>query len=85
MSDENVIESPSEIEPSIPGYLSLKATAARLGLSEGTLYSYRSRGRGPRAVRVRGVLWYEEASVEAWRDGTGSAHLKQHPTSKSEG
>lgn len=79
MSDDNHIEDAAESTPVLPGFITHDEAASRLGLTPGTLYSYRSRGRGPKPYKVGHSVFYREDEVEAWRNGTGSAHLKQHP------
>lgn len=85
MSAREYATEAAESTPVLPGFIPHDEAAARLGLTPGTLYSYRSRGRGPKPYRVGRSVFYREEDVEAWRRGTGSAHLKQHPTGKSEG
>lgn len=81
MSTRHDIAAAAGGTPVLPGFISHDETAARLGLTPGTLYSYRSRGRGPKPYKVGHSVFYREEEVEAWRNGTGSAHLKQHPKS----
>jgi excisionase family DNA binding protein len=44
-----------------------------LGKPKATLYAWRSRGLGPRGIRVGNLLRYRESEVEAWLD----AHTDQ--------
>jgi excisionase family DNA binding protein len=39
-----------------------------LGIPVGTLYQWRHRGLGPRAVKVGRHLRYDPADVQAWLD-----------------
>jgi len=56
---------PTMLEPSIPGFITEKAQAAKSGVSLATLRRWRKRGYGPRAVRYgRRFLYREDADVE---------------------
>jgi excisionase family DNA binding protein len=44
-----------------------------LGKPKATLYAWRSRGLGPRGIRVGNLLRYRRGEVEAWLD----AHTDQ--------
>lgn len=39
-----------------------------LQLADGTLASWRNRGRGPTWIRVGGLVRYRRADVDAWLD-----------------
>lgn len=39
-----------------------------LGKPKATLYAWRSRGLGPRGIRVGNLLRYRRSEVEAWLD-----------------
>jgi excisionase family DNA binding protein len=39
-----------------------------LGKPKATLYAWRSRGRGPRGIRVGNALRYRRSEVERWLD-----------------
>ncbi|WP_239160190.1 helix-turn-helix transcriptional regulator [Virgisporangium ochraceum] len=48
--------------------LSVDQVARWLGKPKATLYAWRSRGLGPRAIRVGNVLRYRRSEVEGWLD-----------------
>ncbi|WP_432830916.1 helix-turn-helix transcriptional regulator [Dactylosporangium sp. CA-092794] len=48
--------------------LSVEQVARWLGKPKATLYAWRSRGQGPRAIRVGNVLRYRHSEVERWLD-----------------
>ena len=43
-------------------------TVDDLAAYQATLYAWRSRGLGPRAIKVGGELRYRRSEVEAWLD-----------------
>ena len=53
--------------------LSIDEVAAWLGKPKATLYAWRSRGLGPRGIRVGNLLRYRRREVEGWLD----AHTDQ--------
>jgi excisionase family DNA binding protein len=53
--------------------LSPDEVARWLGKPKATLYAWRSRGLGPRGIRVGNLLRYRKSEVEAWLD----AHTDQ--------
>jgi excisionase family DNA binding protein len=48
--------------------LTVDQVARYLGKPKSTLYAWRSRGQGPRAIRVGNVLRYRYSDVERWLD-----------------
>ena len=48
--------------------LTLEQVADWLGVPKGTLYQWRSRHRGPRAIKVGGALRYRRNEVESYLD-----------------
>ena len=46
--------------------LTVEELAERLGLVRDTLYHWRVRGEGPRAIKVGGRVRYRQCDVEAW-------------------
>jgi predicted DNA-binding transcriptional regulator AlpA len=48
--------------------LSVDQVSRWLGKPKATLYAWRSRGLGPRAIRVGNVLRYRRSEVETWLD-----------------
>lgn len=48
--------------------LTVEQVAHWLGKPKATLYAWRSRGLGPRAIRVGNVLRYRRSEVERWLD-----------------
>jgi excisionase family DNA binding protein len=48
--------------------LSVDQVAEWLGKPKATLYAWRSRGLGPKAIRVGNVLRYRRSEVERWLD-----------------
>lgn len=46
--------------------LTIDDLALWLGKPRGTLYQWRTRGRGPRAIKVGNDLRYQRSEVEAW-------------------
>jgi len=55
--------------------LTIEQVADWLGVPKGTLYQWRSRKQGPRAIKVGGGLRYRRTEVEAYLD--------QHTDSRS--
>ena len=52
-------------------WLTVDELAARLRIPKATLYQWRSRGEGPRAVRIGRHLRYRLADVERWEAALG--------------
>ena len=48
--------------------LTVEQVARWLGKPKATLYAWRSRSLGPRAIRVGNVLRYRRSEVERWLD-----------------
>lgn len=48
--------------------LTVDQVAEWLGKPKATLYAWRSRRQGPRAIRVGNVLRYRRSEVERWLD-----------------
>lgn len=48
--------------------LTIDEVSAWLGIPRGTLYQWRSRKQGPRAIKVGGALRYRRAEVETYLD-----------------
>jgi excisionase family DNA binding protein len=48
--------------------LTVDQLAEWLGKPKATLYAWRSRGQGPRAIRVGNVLRYRRSEIERWLD-----------------
>ena len=46
--------------------LTVREVAEQLGLMRDTLYHWRMRGEGPRAIKVGGRVRYRQSDVEAW-------------------
>lgn len=54
--------------------LTVEEVAHWLGKPKATLYAWRSRGLGPRGIRMGNALRYRRSEVERWLD----AHTDQH-------
>ncbi len=50
----------------VEGLDSLRKTAEYLGVPAQTLYSWRSRGKGPKGYRVGRHIKFRRAEVDAW-------------------
>lgn len=48
--------------------LTVEQVAHWIGKPKATLYAWRTRGLGPRAIRVGNVLRYRRSEVERWLD-----------------
>jgi excisionase family DNA binding protein len=48
--------------------LTIDEVSAWLGIPRGTLYQWRTRQQGPRAIKVGGALRYRRAEVESYLD-----------------
>jgi excisionase family DNA binding protein len=48
--------------------LTIEEVSQWLGIPRGTLYQWRSRKQGPRAIKVGGALRYRRAEVETYLD-----------------
>ena len=48
--------------------LSIEEVSEWLGIPRGTLYQWRTRQQGPRAIKVGGALRYRRAEVESYLD-----------------
>lgn len=46
--------------------VSIQDAAGRLGVSVGTLYSWRHRGTGPASFRIGGLVKFDESELERW-------------------
>jgi len=46
--------------------LTLPEVAEQLGVPLGTLYAWRTRGRGPRGIRVGKYVRVRQADLDAW-------------------
>jgi hypothetical protein len=44
--------------------LPTKAAAVKLGTSEGTLNTWRCRGRGPKYVKIGGLVYYRDEDID---------------------
>ena len=58
-------EPANEVKPS---YMTTREVAAFLGLSAGTLCTWRYQGKGPSYYKVGNAVRYKIADVEAWKN-----------------
>lgn len=48
------------------GYLSVRELAKYLGVAEQTVYGWRKRGEGPKAVKIGRLVRYPWEEIERW-------------------
>lgn len=53
--------------------LSISDLSEYLGVPQGTLYQWRTKGYGPQGRRVGKYVRYRPEDVDAWIDGQGAA------------
>lgn len=57
-----------QVKGSKPSYMTTREVAAFLGLSAGTLCTWRYQGKGPSYYKVGNAVRYKIADVEAWKN-----------------
>lgn len=58
--------------------ISIDELAAYLGKPKATLYAWRSRGLGPKAIRMGRDLRYRMEEVERWLDSQTEEYVGEH-------
>lgn len=57
-----------QVKGSKPSYMTTREMAAFLGLSAGTLCTWRYQGKGPSYYKVGNAVRYKIGDVEAWKN-----------------
>ncbi len=60
--------------------LGVKELAAEFHVSPATVYGWRTRGRGPRAIKVGGLLRFRRSEIDRWLEANSEHHETAVPS-----
>jgi len=63
-----VVKVSEEQVPQTPGLLAVEDVAEQLGVPVKTVYTWRTRGTGPRGIRVGKHVRYRQSEIDFWLD-----------------